>query len=307
MSSPQLQRSPGSPSSARSVRDMFSAIAPRYDFLNHLLSLRRDIVWRRRLARRFRDVLGRADARVLDLCCGTGDLSLALHRVAGEEGHKRPIRRGARIFGTDFAHPMLEIARRKSLAASDLFIRPIGWVQEQGREEPQPRSRFRFPLWGRGRRADARSTLQASALSGPTASASGPTYIESDALSLPFADSTFDLLTAAFGFRNLADYDRGLAEFFRVLKPSGRLAILEFSGPQGVLLGPLYRFYFTRILPRIGGAISGNSAAYNYLPGSVLKFPSPDSLAEMISRAGFTAVRFDLWSAGIVALHTATR
>ena len=295
-------------STSRTVREMFSAIAPRYDFLNHLLSLRRDIVWRRRVARRFRDVLARADARVLDLCCGTGDLALALQRVADEEGRKRAIRRGARIFGTDFAHPMLEIARRKSLAASDLFLRPVGWAQVQGREEARAaRPLFRFPLWGRGRQPDTQSTLLASSLSGGAAPALGPIYLEADALSLTFADATFDLLTAAFGFRNLANYDRGLTEFFRVLKPGGALAILEFSEPRGALLGPVYRFYFTRILPRIGGAISGHPAAYTYLPGSVQKFLSPEALAAMISRAGFTAVRFDLFSAGIVALHTALR
>ena len=293
---------------ARTVREMFSAIAPRYDFLNHLLSLRLDIVWRRRVARRFRDVLARADARILDVCCGTGDLALALQRVADEEGRKRTIRRGARIIGTDFAHPMLAIADRKSLSASDLLIRPVGWAQEQGREEARAaRPRFRFPLWGRGRQPDSRSTLLASSLSGGAAPSLGPIYLEADALSLPFADATFDLLTAAFGFRNLANYNRGLAEFLRVLKPGGRLAILEFSEPRGALLGPAYRFYFTRILPRIGGVISGHSAAYTYLPGSVLKFPSPETLADMISRAGFIAVRFDLFSAGIVALHSALR
>jgi len=284
---------------------MFSQIAPRYDFLNHLLSLRLDIVWRRRVAKRVREVLARADARVLDVCCGTGDMALALQRVADEEGRKHAIRRGARIFGADFSHPMLQIARSKSLAASNLEVRAVGWSQEQSREEK--RGRFRFPLWGRGRRPDAQSTLQSAALSGGAAPVLGPVFFEGDALGLPCADGSFDLLTTAFGFRNLSDYERGLAEFFRVLKPGGQLAILEFSEPRGVLLGAAYRFYFTRILPRVGRAISGNAVAYSYLPNSVQRFPAPEALAQLISSTGFSDVHFDLFSAGIVALHTAVR
>lgn len=232
------------------VREMFGGIAPRYDLLNHVLSLSLDRLWRRRVARRFRNLLDRADARVLDVCCGTGDLTLALAR------HGR-----ATIIGSDFAHPMLVRAAGKSHTIS------------------------------KGKRSGGN-------LAG---------YIEADALALPFADASFDLVTAAFGFRNLANYDRGLREMFRVLRPGGQIAILEFSEPKGAVFGRLYRFYFTRILPRIGAAISGNHSAYSYLPNSVEKFPTPEELARRISAAGFAEPNYELWTGGSVALHRATK
>jgi len=231
---------------AQQVREMFARIAPRYDFLNHLLSLGLDFVWRRRVAKRFGHILARADARVLDLCCGTGDLALALERTGR-----------AAVIGTDFAHPMLVRAREKT------------------------------------GRMNRRASLGA--------------YAEADALKLPFANGSFDLATVAFGFRNLANYERGLAEMCRVLRPSGELGILEFAEPRGTLLGRLYRFYFTKIIPRLGGAISGSASAYSYLPSSVADFPQPEELAALISRAGFRDVRYELWTIGSVALHTARR
>jgi demethylmenaquinone methyltransferase/2-methoxy-6-polyprenyl-1,4-benzoquinol methylase len=232
------------------VREMFGGIAPRYDLLNHVLSLSLDRLWRRRVARRFRKVLERADARVLDVCCGTGDLTLALAR-----------RGDASVIGSDFAHPMLVRAEQKSQSAAN-------------------GDRRHGKLVG---------------------------YIEADALSLPFADASFDLVTAAFGFRNLANYDRGLLELFRVLRPGGQMAILEFAEPQGAIFGRLYRFYFRRILPRIGGAISGSSFAYSYLPNSVGKFPAPQELAQRMAAAGFSEPKFELWTGGSVALHRATK
>ncbi len=230
---------------ARQVREMFSRIAPRYDFLNHLLSFQLDRVWRWRVVRRFRHILARGDARVLDLCCGTGDLALALER-GGD----------ARIFGSDFAHPMLVRALQKHSARCGSAR--CGWC-------------------------------------------------EADALAMPFAEATFDLLTSAFGFRNLANYARGLSEMHRVLRRGGEVGILEFAQPRGRLLGPLYAFYFKHILPHLGGAISGSTAAYTYLPNSVEKFPSAEELAGLLERAGFADVRFERWSFGIVALHTARR
>ncbi len=231
---------------AQRVREMFGRIAPRYDFLNHLLSLELDRVWRRRVARRFGHVLERADARVLDLCCGTGDLMLALGRTGD-----------ATVFGSDFAHPMLVRAMEKL---------------------------------GRSNRG---------VVATPCA--------EADALRLPFADQCFDLVTVAFGFRNLANYDRGLGEMQRVLRRGGELGILEFAEPGRGWLGALYRLYFTKVVPRLGGAISGSAAAYSYLPSSVARFPVPEELAAMMSAAGFEDIRFERWTLGSVALHTARR
>jgi demethylmenaquinone methyltransferase/2-methoxy-6-polyprenyl-1,4-benzoquinol methylase len=235
---------------ARHVREMFSGIAPRYDLLNHVLSMSLDRVWRRRVAQRFHDVLERRDARSLDLCCGTGDLTLSLLRRSRGE-----------VFGSDFAHPMLVRAAKKSNA-------------ERSRSQ------------------------QGGRLVG---------YIEADALTLPFADASFDLVTLAFGFRNLSNYDGGLREIARVLRPGGQIGILEFAEPRGEFFGALYRFYFTKMLPRIGGAISGDASAYSYLPDSVLKFPSPDELARRMGAAGFAEARYELWTGGVVALHRGTK
>lgn len=224
------------------VREMFGRIAPRYDLLNHLLSLDIDKVWRRRVAKRVRAVLSNPEARVLDLCCGTGDLAFAFRKQSPQ---------GAVITGSDFSAEMLDRARAKA-AASGANIE----------------------------------------------------FIEADALALPFADSSFDLVSAAFGFRNLANYENGLKEILRVLKPGGAAAILEFAEPRGKLFGALYRFYFRHILPTLGGWISGNASAYSYLPASVSKFPSPERLAEQMAAAGFKEVEFQRWTGGIVTLHT---
>lgn len=230
---------------AREVQEMFGRIAPRYDFLNHLLSLSFDRLWRRRTARRFRSILQRSGARVLDLCCGTGDLTLALERAACPD---------ARIFGTDFVPPMLALAKEKA---------------------------------HRGARRSH--------------------FLAADVLSLPLPDASFDLVTAAFGFRNLANYERGLREIARILRPGAEVGILDFAEPRAKLLAPLYRFYFTKILPRIGRAISGSAMAYSYLPASVAKFPSPEELSALLTSVGFADVHFELWTCGIVALHRAKK
>lgn len=221
------------------VRNMFADVAPRYDFLNHFLSMGRDIAWRRATARALKDVLARPGARVADVCCGTGDLSFCLAR-----------RSHGVVMGTDFCHPMLAIARQKGGAA-------------------RPRTYF----------------------------------LEADTLHLPFADASLDAVTSAFGFRNLADYRRGIDEMRRVLKRGGSVAILEFSRVRWPIFGPLFRFYFRRILPRLGAWISGVEGPYSYLPDSVAKFPDQDALAAMLREAGFEKVTYRNFTGGVAALH----
>ncbi len=225
---------------------MFSRIAPRYDLLNHLLSMRFDVMWRKRLASRFARILERPEARVLDLCCGTGDLALALASSPGRRADSEP------LVGADFAHPMLVRAHEKARRNRG---RPIK-------------------------------------------------FVEADALSLPFADAGFDLVATAFGFRNLANYAEGLRELRRVLKPGGSLAILEFAEPRAALFRHGFDFYFRRVLPAIGAAISGNASAYTYLPNSVARFPAPSELLKLMEESGFSGAAFESWTGGIVTLHT---
>jgi demethylmenaquinone methyltransferase / 2-methoxy-6-polyprenyl-1,4-benzoquinol methylase len=230
---------------SRKVREMFTRIAPSYDRLNHLLSLQLDRVWRARVGRELRPMLQRADAAVLDLCCGTGDLAFALAR-AGR----------AQVIGADFSHAMLVRARGKSAASHG----------EGTHGMPMP-------------------------------------FFEADALRMPFAAGSFDVVTTAFGFRNLANYEDGLREILRVLKPGGTLAILEFTEPRAGVLGNLYRWYFREILPRIGGMISGDRLAYTYLPASVSRFFRPPELAALMEQCGYDAVKYSVWTMGTVALH----
>ena len=234
----------GEQDAARWVRGMFGRIAGRYDLLNHLLSFNLDRRWRKRTVARVADVLDRPGARVLDLCCGTGDVMLALEARRGLSHQETP------ILGSDFCHPMLVEAQRKVAA--------------------QKRKSALF---------------------------------ESDALVLPLADRSLDLITIAFGFRNLANYTRGLEELLRVLKPGGVAAILEFSQPTNRAFGALYGFFSTRVLPRIGGLVSGSPDAYSYLPESIRKFPDAESLAGQMRAAGFRRVEFERMTGGAVALH----
>ncbi len=217
---------------------MFAKISPRYDLLNHLLSANVDIRWRRRVVKKIAPQLAR-DARMLDVGCGTGDLSIEIFDKTA-----------ARVVGLDFCRPMLELARQK---ASQL------------------------PL------------------------------IEGDGLRLPFAEETFDAVTAAFVVRNLADVEDGLREFRRVLKPGGVVAILEFSQPTVPGIRQFVRFYYSRLLPSIGGWFSGSRSAYEYLPNSIGKFPDQQKLAGMMRAAGFEGVEFENLSGGIAALHTGRR
>ena len=261
---------------AARVRDMFTRIAPRYDFLNHLLSFSLDHVWRRRTAKRFLHILRRPDARILDLCCGTGDLAFALARARARAGDGLV---GGRSFISDI-----------SRAASSGVLTPEG-------------SLSLFPIIG----SDFVEPMLVRAREKARAARRAVVFAAADALHLPFPDASFDLITTAFGFRNLANYEEGLREFARVLKRGGELGILEFTEPSSGPMASLFRFYFKNVLPRIGGAISGNSEAYKYLPGSVSKFPSPPELAALMQRTGFADVRIASWNFGSVILHSARR
>lgn len=232
---------------ARRVREMFATIAGRYDLLNHLLSGQMDKRWRKLVARRLRERLETNDAVVLDVACGTGDLSLELFETLG-----------TRVVATDFCRPMLEIAARKVAKST-------------------PTGRTPIPL------------------------------IEGDALRLPFLDRSFDGVTIAFGLRNLSNVERGLAELLRVLKPGASLAILEFSQPVVPGFSFLFKAYFTKLLPFVGGLISGSRSAYQYLPDSVSRFPDQKELVARMQQVGFERVEYQNLTGGIAAVHLATR
>jgi demethylmenaquinone methyltransferase/2-methoxy-6-polyprenyl-1,4-benzoquinol methylase len=207
---------------------MFDRIAPVYDAMNRVMTAGLDGRWRAETAAA---VVEPGD-RVLDSCCGTGDLALA------------SLRAGGRVTGLDFSERMLERARRKSSE--------IEWVR-------------------------------------------------GDALALPFEEGAFDAVTVGFGVRNLADLQAGLEELRRVLRPGGRLGVLEITRPRG-LLSPFYRVWFDAIVPLLGKVLPGG-AAYTYLPASVRRFPGPEDLAALLRSAGFADVRYRLFAGGIVACH----
>jgi len=279
---------------------MFTRIAPRYDLLNHLLSLELDRMWRARTARILRPILERSEAQILDLCCGTGDLAFALQRRA----------RG-QVWGADFAHTMLVRARYKAVAigADQVEVKPFVPLLKQvtREEEPALSAESGFQNQEPLPREEAGTTnpepRTAKGAARKTQAHRPVAFVEADGLGLPFADGAFDLVTTAFGFRNLANYEAGLTEIRRVLKPGGTLAILECGEPKPGWFGELYRWYFRVVLPRVGGLISGNRAAYTYLPSSVERFLRPDELAALMRRTGFVKVEFRLWTGGTVALH----
>jgi len=215
---------------ADGVRRMFDRIAPVYDAMNRVMTAGLDQRWRRITVAQ---TVWPGD-RVLDACCGTGDLALAA------------LVRTPHVVGLDFSERMLERARAKSAA--------VDWVQ-------------------------------------------------GDVLALPFDDESFDAVTVGFGVRNVDDLEAGLCELRRVLRPGGRIGILEITTPRGAL-APFYRLWFDRVVPLLGKVLPGGSA-YTYLPASVRRFPEPEALAVLLESVGFSAVRFRRFAGGIVALHVA--
>ncbi len=227
------------------VREMFAQIAPRYDLMNHVLSLGIDILWRKRAVAALR--LG-GTLPILDCCTGTGDLALMLaSKVNGQ----------VEVVGTDFCGPMLDIARRK-----------------------HARNRPHFPV----------------------------RFLEADTQQLPFSDASFQAVTVAFGLRNVQNTAQGLQELSRVCAPGGQVAVLEFSQPTLPVLKQVYTSYFKHVLPRIGQSLArNNQGAYDYLPNSVLQFPSGRALADLMEQYGLRNVKIMPLTFGIASLYVGDR
>ena len=230
---------------AAHVQSLFNGIAPTYDRANHLISMGLDRHWWRKAARTFSATLRDPQARVLDLCCGTGDMTAALLAVRAPSNASVP------IIGLDFSGEMLSRARTKY---------------------PAPHI-----LW-----------------------------VEGDAMRLPYPDDTFDLVTAAFGFRNLTDYAAGLREIHRVLRPGGQIGILEANQPEG-LSALIYNAYFRGLVPLIGGLISGDRGAYKYLPESVARFPRPPQMLRMMRDTGFNDAVWDAYLLHAAGLYRGSK
>jgi demethylmenaquinone methyltransferase/2-methoxy-6-polyprenyl-1,4-benzoquinol methylase len=238
---------------AANVQQMFDTIAPTYDRANHVLSAGIDRSWWTRTARLFRPILQHPETIVLDLCCGTGDMTMALlkHRPVPKLTTDNLQPTTAPILALDFSHQMLTLGQKKFHGRNILSI-------------------------------------------------------EADALHLPLADTSVDLVTSAFGFRNLANYHEGLTEILRVLRPGGQLGILECNQPEG-LTGAIYNIYFKSILPKLGGLITGNQRAYSYLNASVERFPRPPRMIELLRNAGFANATWTSYTFGVVGLYHATK
>jgi demethylmenaquinone methyltransferase/2-methoxy-6-polyprenyl-1,4-benzoquinol methylase len=225
------------------VKGMFDKIAPKYDFLNRLLSLRQDVMWRNQMVKAAAPAPG---SRILDVACGTCDVALAL---------SRHLKGNTWITGLDFSYAMLWAGKKKCAQSSGQHI----------------------------------------------------DLVNGDALHLPFPLETFDRVFIAFGIRNIMDRQHALSEFYKVLKPGGKLAVLELTTPQTPFFKAIYLGYFKQVLPWIGAFFSKDNKAYRYLPASVLKFPPPAAFARLMSDTGFRNVRFKLMSLGIVTLFVGSR
>ncbi|QDU94420.1 bifunctional demethylmenaquinone methyltransferase/2-methoxy-6-polyprenyl-1,4-benzoquinol methylase UbiE [Lignipirellula cremea] len=227
------------------VQRMFGEIAPRYDLMNHLLSMNVDRYWRWRTVRL---APPESDLPILDVCTGTGDLALAFHRQAGGK---------AKVIGADFCREMLAVGEQKKQKA------------------------------GLGEEV---------------------TFVEADTQNLPFEDNRFQIVSVAFGLRNVADTARGLEEMVRVCAPGGKVVVLEFSLPRWQPFKGIYGWYFRNVLPRIGQLFARNRQdAYNYLPESVGEFPCGEALAKQMRAAGLEEVWFRPFTLGVATLYVGVK
>jgi demethylmenaquinone methyltransferase/2-methoxy-6-polyprenyl-1,4-benzoquinol methylase len=221
-----------------SIRKLFDTIAPTYDILNHLLSLRRDFYWRKKAVRELKGFKG----WILDMATGTGDVAI---EIVHQNGH------GMQVFGLDFSKPMIRRANQKILKKG---------------------------------------------LSKTIALSLG------DAISLPLRENTFSASIIAFGLRNISNKERALSEMVRVIRKGGKVIILEFTFPQKGLIRRLYPFYFKKVLPWVGGFISGDRGAYAYLPESVSQFPFAEDYEQMLKRSGLEKIRSQRLTFGIASI-----
>lgn len=228
---------------AKAVKEMFSGIAHRYDFLNHFLSFGVDILWRKKTVALFDDLAGQ---KILDIACGTGDMAIELANASDS----------VIVTGVDFSPQMVAIGQKK---------------------------------------------IKEKKLEGQVSLGVG------DALNIEHKDKSFDGVTCAFGVRNFADFDRGISEMSRVLKPGGKMAILEFTTPENRFFAWFYHLYFTRILPIIGGVISGKRSAYTYLPDSVYRFFNRAEIIEKLEAVGLDDVKFYPFTFGVCGVYTGVK
>ena len=227
------------------VREMFGEIAPKYDRMNHLLSMNMDKRWRSKTVKRLSP---NENSKVLDVCCGTGDLAIAFSKSTGGQ---------CEVVGSDFCAEMLEIGRDK-----------------------QAKLNLKTPI----------------------------RFVEADAQELPFDDNSFDIVSVAFGLRNVQDTDRGIKEMTRVCRPGGKVAILECTNPRRQPLKSMYLFYFQRILPKLGQMLARNSKkAYSYLPSSVSEFPAYEELIERMEANGLSQAEYFPMTFGVATLYVGTK
>ncbi len=267
------------------IRQMFDTIASDYDFLNHLMSLGVDRGWRRKALKAIVPAQIPAGFKVLDVACGTGDFSLAIARALA-------VAEGASVGQKRVLAARSEVAPLRKCppeASSETAASVLGVDLSEGMLEVM------------------REKVEMAGLAPESAGNVAVTAEVGDAENLRFEDKTFDVVTVAFGVRNFENRPRGLEEMLRVLKPGGRLVILELSVPSNRILRACYNLYFVHLLPWIGGLVSGDKAAYRYLPASVLAFPGRDAFTAELIRAGFVDVRHRALTLGLCRMYVAFR